>query len=424
MKDHFSHEKLLSFAERTLDVAETLAVSDHLGECESCRQDLTGMLEPERQASLLRNSLEFESLDQHLEFDMMSAYVDGGLDEIENEIVELHVGDCKECYSEVEEIRRLREEIQSSPSVAAIKYTAPSYSEQVRAFFSSGALRFVLPVLLFILVASAIYFVQRKSVDDGPIAAVNNVPPDANAGTPPIGPTDNTNSEVPSNAIQKAAFTLEDGSGELQLTADGKLAKPFAGEFDPRIETAIRTGNLSIAEEASRVKVGAGVLMGPGSGTSGLRVRYPIGKVLATNRPELRWSPVEGAQSYSVEIFDANYKKVAQSPPLTSEKWQVVSPLPRGREFTWQVTAVKDGESLRAPERPAPDAKFYVVSDEKTREIERAKRSYGNSHLVLGLVYADAGLLDEAEREFQALLRKNPNSEPVKRLLNKVKAAR
>ena len=74
--------------------------------------------------------------------------------------------------------------------------------------------------------------------------------------------------------------------------------------------------------------------------------------------------------------------------------------------------------------RPAPDAKFKILDASSANEIAAAKRQAGNSHLLLGVVYANAGLLDDAEREFQALLKQNPRSDLARKLLNKVKAAR
>ena len=74
--------------------------------------------------------------------------------------------------------------------------------------------------------------------------------------------------------------------------------------------------------------------------------------------------------------------------------------------------------------RPAPEAKFLIADSPHFAEIERARRSAGNSHLILGIVYANAGLLDEAQREFQTLLNSNPNSDIARKLLAKVKAVR
>jgi hypothetical protein len=43
---------------------------------------------------------------------------------------------------------------------------------------------------------------------------------------------------------------------------------------------------------------------------------------------------------------------------------------------------------------------------------------------VLGVLYAQAGLLDDAEREFSALLRANPKSEVARKLLSNVRATK
>jgi lipopolysaccharide biosynthesis regulator YciM len=53
--------------------------------------------------------------------------------------------------------------------------------------------------------------------------------------------------------------------------------------------------------------------------------------------------------------------------------------------------------------------------------LAQARRGYASWRLVLGLLYARAGLLDEAEREFRALREANPNSELAHRLLKQVR---
>jgi hypothetical protein len=88
------------------------------------------------------------------------------------------------------------------------------------------------------------------------------------------------------------------------------------------------------------------------------------------------------------------------------------------------VTATRNGEEIKSPVRPAPEAKFKVADQTSFNEIERVRRVGGNSHLLLGITYANAGLIDEAEREFQILLKNNPNSDVAKKLLSKVRSAR
>jgi len=82
---------------------------------------------------------------------------------------------------------------------------------------------------------------------------------------------------------------------------------------------------------------------------------------------------------------------------------------------------VKDGQEITVPRPPAPQAKFRVIDQTKANELAKAKRAYGSSHLTLGLLYAEAGLLREAEHEFRLLQKANPQSEIVKKLLRQLK---
>jgi hypothetical protein len=43
------------------------------------------------------------------------------------------------------------------------------------------------------------------------------------------------------------------------------------------------------------------------------------------------------------------------------------------------------------------------------------------SHLARGVIYAEAGLLDQARAEFAALVKDNPRSQLARRLLSSVK---
>jgi hypothetical protein len=88
------------------------------------------------------------------------------------------------------------------------------------------------------------------------------------------------------------------------------------------------------------------------------------------------------------------------------------------------VKAIKDGQELITPRPPAPQAKFRILDRAKANEIMQARRAYASSHLTLALLYTDAGLLDEAERELRALQKANPNSEIARRLLSNVQAMR
>jgi len=163
--------------------------------------------------------------------------------------------------------------------------------------------------------------------------------------------------------------------------------------------------------------------MGAGGGAD-FRLLSPAGVVVETDRPVLSWSPLEGAGGYTVTIFDSDLNRVAASEPLSATRWVVPTPLARGRTYVWQVRAVKGGVEVVAPPPAGQRVKFRVLERAKLEEVERARRSQPDSHLVLGVLYAEAGLLEEAEREFAALVRANPQSQAARRLLAGVRAAR
>ena len=150
----------------------------------------------------------------------------------------------------------------------------------------------------------------------------------------------------------------------------------------------------------------------------------PVGNVLLTARPTFRWSPMEGATGYVVEVYDGKFNLVATSPQLTGHSWAAPQSLARGNVYAWQVKAFKDGQEVTSPRPPAPQAKFRILDRAKANELAKARRAYPSSHLTLGLLYAEAGLLKEAEQELRLLRRANPDSELARRLLGQIQALR
>jgi hypothetical protein len=141
--------------------------------------------------------------------------------------------------------------------------------------------------------------------------------------------------------------------------------------------------------------------------------------------PTFRWQPLDGATSYTVTVVnEANDRTAAKSDPLTGTEWTVPTPLPRGGIYRWFVTALKDGQEVQSPNKAGVTARFKVLEQKKFEELESAKKKYAHSPLTLGILYAQAGLLDEAEREFQTLLNANPKSPIARKLLKNVRALR
>jgi hypothetical protein len=154
------------------------------------------------------------------------------------------------------------------------------------------------------------------------------------------------------------------------------------------------------------------------------RVLSPVGQVIQSTTPTFRWKPIAGANSYEVTVTDDQLNEVASSKPLTVTEWRLPFSLKRGRVYSWQVTATKDGKKISAPVSPAPQAKFKILDASHNKELERAKEALANYHLGLGVLYVRVGLLDEAEREFLTQLKLTPGSDITQKFLESVRSAK
>jgi hypothetical protein len=145
---------------------------------------------------------------------------------------------------------------------------------------------------------------------------------------------------------------------------------------------------------------------------------------MLSDRPTFRWSPLEGATGYVVEVYDAKLRQIITSPQLADTSWTAPQSLKRGGIYSWQVTAIKGGEEFSSPRPPAQQAKFRILDEPLANELVQARRGYASSHLTLALLYTKAGLLDEAEQEFRELHKANPRSAISLSLLASLKAIR
>ena len=162
---------------------------------------------------------------------------------------------------------------------------------------------------------------------------------------------------------------------------------------------------------------------GSGEGIS-FALLSPVGTMVKDGRPTFRWRALPGATSYSVDVFDSSLKNVARIDRVSGTTWTPSQSLEPNQAYRWQVTALKSGEEITSPVPPTPEAKFKVLEQSKAEELNRAKKAYPNSHLILGSLYERAGLLDDAENEFRSLVSANPRSTLARKLLQEVKSLR
>ncbi|MDX2031245.1 MAG: hypothetical protein SF339_11270 [Blastocatellia bacterium] len=165
-------------------------------------------------------------------------------------------------------------------------------------------------------------------------------------------------------------------------------------------------------------------LMGEPNAPAAVRLLEPVGVILQDSRPVFRWEPIEGAERYIVSVLDADFNAVATSEPLTQPSWRPERALPRGKRYVWQVTAQVGARQISSASASMPESRFHVLSRSKQEALARRLDQYAQSSLLRGLLYAQAGLFADAEREFRRLAQENPDSPLAQALLREVRSRR
>lgn len=447
--EHISAEMLGRYQAKTSAPGETLCVqTTHLATCEMCRQKLAQILNSETAFGAVRNQFAVEGFDnepEHLPDQQLALFLDQKLDPVDCEIAESHLAICPECSKDLADLRLYREiagRQQQQHSVAqneAIAETGKkSFWQKLFAFDSVAGFATVAAVLLIAVLFGGWFWFRSNTaeiarVDNqnmfSPTTSVSNVDsnnnfPNNNASpkTSPASNTPQTTENLPNN---EPLLTLADANGQITIDENGKVKglENLAPSTQKAVVQTLQTGRVAISNVANSLSGNAGVLMGGGNADTGVpfALQTPVSKVVRENQPVLRWNPLKDSTRYSVAIVDDKFRVVEESGKLTQTNWKPSKPLPRGRNYSWQVTAIKDdGSEIVPPSSPAPQARFRIAEQTTIDEIGKLEKSGTRSHLALGVLYANAGLKQEAHREFQLLVKENPKSALARKLLKSV----
>jgi hypothetical protein len=267
--------------------------------------------------------------------------------------LEQHLAECELCLAEVADLRQFRTELNTTPRTATVvAMPARQTSWRLPAFAAVAAAA--------VLVAGLSFWSLRKQQQPA---------------TPPV-----------------------------QMAQQNQPAEPaLLPEQQAAVQLALASHKLERAPVLGRLIAKRSVLLGAPGEARTFEIGAPMGTTVLSDRPAFRWQAVEGATKYIVSVFDDNFQKVAESPALTAAVWQPEQPLARGRIYNWQVTAKVGGATLRSPLPPAPEARFQVAGAGEAVQIENARRDHPGNHLLLAVLLANAGALDDSARELDAL---------------------
>lgn len=453
MSKHLSALEAEQYRRQAMPPAQLLALDVHIASCRACRDKLDDLPRPGTALAALQSAFAFETAPEspHLSFEQIAAYVDDELDESDRESLEGHLFLCQICEAEARDLR-LFSRVVDQPVEQYLPSLPPAGPSRRVAFWRRGAARAAIAAALMLAIATALLISQRQVTAlrsqlsalqqtrerleadvtklteeaqglrreyEANRAALSDLQARLDRGQPAV--------PVAGPERQGArAVTLNDGGLRIALDAQGNLLglESLPRAWQQAVRGALFKQDLQAPRWLAELKGKPTPVLGGAGGLAAFDLIAPLGKVIETNRPTFRWRPLEGASGYTVAVFDPGFNKVAESGQIQALEWAPPQGLRPGTVYSWQVTALKDGKAVTSPRPPAPEAKFRVLEQEAATELALARERQAGSHLVMGVLHARAGLLDQAERDFQTLADRNPQSFVAKRLLQRVRALR
>ena len=424
MTMHFSKQELLRFQQRLMAADELLLADRHLSSCTACAQHLASLAGlPGAVAHIQRELAQAEGEPcAFFSYEQKADYVNEHLSTAEMALAKMHLAQCGECCLALAELRAVQQTL--TPTLASIPVRHTAW-ESLLAWVAVPTTRWVWRGLGTVTVAallvwfSALNWRGREVPGPGQIS-----PPPANAphqgnveGTPNV-PAPAATLETTGSPTGEPRVVLLDAGQQVALDATNQLLglEALSLPVQTAVKEALVTQQVKVPAQVIRMRAATVELLGKGREATDFILLSPVGQVVPSTRPVLKWQALGGATNYFVNVYDANLRKVASSGALTVTEWKPEQELERGHSYYWQVRALRDEQEFFAPAPSAPDAKFKVLERAQFAEIEQTK-TVRNSHLALGVLYARAGMLQEAELELKALAAANPQSPVAKQIL-------
>src|SRR5262245_40643843 len=380
MNEHLSVQLIERYQRRALSGAELLDADDHLAACEMCRQRLGDEPRERAAANSLRSELAPTEI-THLGYERLEAYVEGGLDPIDREIADSHMNLCAQCDAEMNELRAFAARMAAYSDKEYAPVAPPSFSEKalsvarslwegVRAFWRSPALALPAQLASLGLVIALLLWAaslnsrnsQLQTALDQQRQENEKLKQDYQTANASVTELQNQlarlkSAQSPSSII----VTLNDGAAQVTLDKEGNVAG-VAAPFQQLVKETLTAQRIETPRMLKELIGKSAVLMGPADEGHPFALLGPVGTVvmsdrLMSDRPTFRWRALDGAGSYVVKVYDADFNEVAASTQLSGTAWTVTRPLERGRTYSWQVTARVGDKEVISPVKPAPEAR-------------------------------------------------------------------
>jgi hypothetical protein len=392
---------------------------------------------------------------EHLDFDQLVSLADDNLDDEDREIVDIHLRGCERCREDVGSFMEFRRQIESAINISSAPGQPVKWTEklsgwlyrpkaQLRPLYAGAVIVALgLALLAFFLLRDDGKKDQKAMTTPSPETITPSPQPSVAASIPaphpkPGGEPDRisvgkqSEQPAPAHGIRPATdneiiASLRDGDRNIVVSRTGALRgiEAIPDSIRQPIRDALLSQGIRKPESLNEIAGEQGAARGNNDRKSPFKLLRPGRSVIAEDQPVFEWQPVEGASNFEVQVADSRGREVANSGrlPASVTQWSPVTPLRRGVIYSWTVTAIVNGQTITSPAPTAPEMKFKILDVSKMRQLDQLKRR-APSHLAFGVFYAREGMLVEAEREFQALVNDNPDSQIAVNLLRAVQAWR
>ena len=188
-----------------------------------------------------------------------------------------------------------------------------------------------------------------------------------------------------------------------------------AEDDTPAVREALRTGRLPVPAFLGTLSHPREVLMGEAPETHSAALS-PDATALVGPDVHFRWTPLPGAWTYQVQIFTPEGSAFASSAAVSGSEWTSPATLSPDATYFWQVTATRGAERVTLPGPPETPPRFRLLDRATSERLRQLSRDRPDSHLLLGVEFARAGALDDARRELDQALRRDPRRDDIRRL--------
>lgn len=433
-------------------------LDQHLAGCADCRQRVAGriQLSPQLASFVLFGDAPPAS---HIDDDQFADYFDGTLDADQMAILESHVWACDDCRKEFDSFKQMRgisdavtppaivtvpppseppdkriTIVPPAPSmpVATVPITAerdaPAPPQSQPAFtptsrwgnLSRNVGIFAMAAcvgLLFLLIPA----LQQKEENRRLLADVQNLKrgnqeqnkqlADAQSERQTLIKQNQTLTQS-NQDLQKANTQNQEKNTQLlaqnrelqQTLQQGGRPTPVTSQ--PADRDLPRRFNQELAKLAALVAQGAPTAGGSSANPPSknpVSLIYPVGKVVLTRRPKLRFQMLDDAKLYHIEVYETvNYVTITEKRDLKKNEWQVAKNLTPGMTYGWSVTALDAKEEAIGfgPQPTEPLALFQVGDAKLVSEVRRQ----GDNLIQLATTLARVGETEEARTCLQMVV--------------------